>query len=80
MSERTNTVCITCGMHVTTAPNLNRLPNGQTCPTCRDRVLDALPSLLPARLADAERTERMSQFDGMVERGEGGWPIQDREP
>jgi DNA-directed RNA polymerase subunit RPC12/RpoP len=74
MAERTNTVCITCGMHVTTAPNLNRLSNGQTCPTCRDRVLDGLPSLLPTRPADAERSERMSQFDGMVERGEGGWP------
>jgi hypothetical protein len=26
---------------------LNRLDNGQVCPTCRDRVLDLLPSILP---------------------------------
>jgi len=27
---------------------LNRLDNGQLCPTCRDRVLDSLPPVLPA--------------------------------
>jgi hypothetical protein len=26
---------------------LNRLENGQLCPSCRDRVLDLLPSILP---------------------------------
>jgi len=26
---------------------LNRLDNGQLCPTCRDRVLDLLPSIFP---------------------------------
>jgi hypothetical protein len=28
---------------------LNRMPNGQLCPTCRDRVLDAIPPALPSR-------------------------------
>ena len=27
---------------------LNRLDNGQICPTCRDRVLESLPPILPA--------------------------------
>jgi hypothetical protein len=26
---------------------LNRLDNGQICPTCRDRVLESLPPILP---------------------------------
>jgi hypothetical protein len=40
-------VCFTCGMAVGEPHKLNRLDNGQICPTCRDRVLDSLPSILP---------------------------------
>ena len=41
------TVCFTCGMPVGEPLRLNRLDNGQLCPTCKDRVLDLLPSILP---------------------------------
>ena len=35
-------------MHVGEPYRLNRLDNGQICPTCRERVLDSLPPVLPA--------------------------------
>lgn len=41
------TVCFTCGMPIGEPLRLNRLENGQLCPSCRDRVLDLLPSILP---------------------------------
>jgi len=41
-------VCITCGLSAGEPVQLNRLANGQTCPTCRDRVLDSLPGVLPS--------------------------------
>ena len=41
------TLCFTCGLAVTEPPRLNQLPSGETCPACRDRLLDALPPLLP---------------------------------
>ena len=48
MGEITNTVCFTCGLAIEEPPRLNRLTNGQVCPACRERLLDALPALLPA--------------------------------
>ena len=41
-------VCFTCGQPIAEAPKINRLQNGDFCPTCRDRLLDSLPSLLPS--------------------------------
>jgi hypothetical protein len=41
-------VCFTCGLAIEHPPRLNRLTNGQVCPACRERLLDALPALLPA--------------------------------
>lgn len=78
MTDSARTLCISCGMHVGEAAQLNRLPNGQTCPVCRDRVLDSLAAPLPRRDGIVERSERMSLFDGMIERGEGEWPPADR--
>ena len=41
--------CITCGLPVGEEPlRLNRLENGQVCPSCRDRVLEDLPPALPS--------------------------------
>jgi hypothetical protein len=79
MTGRAKTYCISCSMQIGGTPQLNRLPNGQTCPTCRDRVLDALPPALPRREEIMGRSERMSLFDGMNERGEGEWPPADRQ-
>ncbi|MBK7876783.1 MAG: hypothetical protein IPJ77_13745 [Planctomycetes bacterium] len=42
------TLCFTCGLAVTDPPRLNHLPSGETCSACRDRLLDALPPLLPS--------------------------------
>lgn len=41
-------VCIACGRPTGPRPRLNQLPDGRTCPTCRDRLLDTLPPILPA--------------------------------
>jgi hypothetical protein len=41
------TFCFTCGQPVTEPPRLNRLPGGEPCPACRERALDAVPSVLP---------------------------------
>ena len=42
-------VCFTCSQPVAEPPAINQLENGETCPTCRDRLLDSLPPLLPSR-------------------------------
>jgi hypothetical protein len=41
-------VCFACGCPTGPLPRLNHLPNGRVCPTCRDRLLDSLPPVLPA--------------------------------
>jgi hypothetical protein len=43
------TLCFSCGLAVGVPPRLNRLQNGQVCPSCRDRVLDSLPAPFPFR-------------------------------
>lgn len=48
MSKGPLPVCITCGLPVGEPLRLNRLHNGQVCPSCRDRVLDAIPPALPS--------------------------------
>jgi len=78
MPDRAKTICISCGLEVSSTPQLNRLSNGQTCPACRERVLDSLAPALPVRHDVVVRAERMSLFDGMVERGEGEWPPVER--
>ena len=79
MPDRAKTFCISCGLDVSSAPQLNRLSNGQICPTCRERVLDSLAPALPRRDEVGQRSERMSLFDGMIERGEGEWPPVERQ-
>jgi hypothetical protein len=43
MAPSASPVCITCGLAVGSGLQLNRMNNGQICPTCRDRVLDSIP-------------------------------------
>lgn len=52
MSEERDTICFSCGKSVSEPPRFNLLPSGELCPTCRDRVLDALPPLLPGQLGE----------------------------
>lgn len=41
-------VCIACGQPTGPRPRLNRLSDGRICPSCRDRLLDDLPPILPS--------------------------------
>lgn len=45
-------VCISCGCPTGPGPRLNRLADGRTCPTCRDRLLDTLPPILPSTVGE----------------------------
>ena len=49
MARDRQPVCITCGQPIARGSTINRLEDGAACPTCRDRLLDALPSLLPSQ-------------------------------
>jgi len=40
-------ICIHCGNTTEQEGRLNRLADGRVCPSCRDRLLDTLPPLLP---------------------------------
>ena len=63
MSEINETRCFKCRQLVEDPPVLNQLEDGSSCPACSDRVLDALPSLLPSspvelEIEDVEEGER----------------------
>lgn len=45
-------VCMACGQATGPRPRLNKLPDGRTCTSCRDRLLDSLPPVLPSLLHD----------------------------
>lgn len=45
-------VCFQCQSAVENPPRFSYLSNGEVCPTCRDRVLDALPPALPGFARD----------------------------
>ena len=47
MNQKPLSLCITCSHEVGEPPQLNRLPNGLPCPSCRDRILAFLPAPLP---------------------------------
>jgi hypothetical protein len=50
-------VCIACGQATGPRPRLNLLPDGRACPTCRDRLLDSLPPVLPSPFAELDLEE-----------------------
>jgi len=47
MASDRQPVCFTCSQPIAEPPGINKLENGESCPTCRDRLLDSLPPLLP---------------------------------
>jgi hypothetical protein len=49
MGDGSAPLCFTCGLPSTSTLQFNRLLNGQVCPACRDRLLDAIPAPLPRR-------------------------------
>ena len=57
-------VCIGCGQETGPRPRLNRLPDGKTCPTCQDRLLESLPPVLPAPAVELDLEEWTENDDG----------------
>ena len=43
------TLCFTCGQPIADPPRPNCLQDGEPCPACRDRALDALPPIFPSQ-------------------------------
>ncbi len=56
-------LCIACGRSTGPRPRLNLLPDGRTCPTCRDRLLDSLPPVLPSVMAELSFEEWSEEGD-----------------
>ena len=61
MSHAAAPICFHCGLpapspDATEGPKLNRMQDGETCPTCADRLLDLLPPALPRVGARAEES------------------------
>jgi hypothetical protein len=42
---------------------LNRLPNGQTCPVCRERLLDTLRAPFPSERFVVATVDRAQELD-----------------
>lgn len=61
MNPSTETICFTCGLPTGfdegSFPRLNTLTSGQPCPTCHDRLLESLPSILPGSDPEAEEPD-----------------------
>lgn len=76
MTGSRDTICFTCGLAVQAPPRFNLLSSGEYCPTCRDRVLDAVPALLPRSAAGREGALVESQMDFAFEDSEepSGYP------
>jgi predicted Zn-ribbon and HTH transcriptional regulator len=65
MAHQTAPVCFTCGLAYDRL-HFNRLRNGAVCPTCRDRILDELPSLLPSRSPQQVNEEAPAETSGSL--------------
>jgi hypothetical protein len=66
MSESAVPVCFHCGLSTESGedgPQLNRLPDGQACPACADRLLASLPSLVRDVAGEIERVMREESYD-----------------
>ena len=76
MPDAAPTVCFFCSLPVGEPARLNRLGNGEICPTCRDRVLATLPPLLPKAPSwvGAQRAEASGTYDDAGDAGPGDDP------
>jgi hypothetical protein len=68
MGQPGKTICFTCGKAVGASPRFNTLKNGELCPTCRDRVLDTLPPLVPG--FGLGREEEPQEAESLSEHGD----------
>lgn len=66
MSDPQEPVCFTCGHTTGGTLRLNCLPSGQTCPTCRDRLLECLPPIFPSEEAELEEIEAEAEAEETV--------------
>ena len=80
MAEITNTVCFTCGLGIEDPPRLNRLTTGQVCPACRERLLDALPPMLPAPEPAPTSIVTEPVSERLEPRDEWAWDEDERQP
>ncbi|MBL8861358.1 MAG: hypothetical protein JNK02_05035 [Planctomycetes bacterium] len=72
-------LCFTCGLPSANTLQFNRLPNGQVCPACRDRLLDGIPAALPSPRAIPEMgagssVEEESRHQADADGGQRPWP------
>lgn len=69
MARETQSICIQCGQATGDTTRFNRLPDGRPCAPCADRLLAALPSVLPASvLPEAEPFEEYVEGDDDYDR------------
>lgn len=61
MSQEPDVVCFQCGQHVGEPLQVNSLPSGEPCTACQNRVLDALPSLLPSDGESLRKSQPVSE-------------------
>jgi hypothetical protein len=68
MRKERAAICFQCGGPADLSERLNRLPGGDPCPVCSDRLLSALPPLLPGfRHAAPEHGDLAPMADGEVD-------------
>ena len=78
MTDSRDPICFTCSQPILSPPRFNLLASGDYCPTCRDRVLDAAPSLLPNKsvkpMAKTMALEEPEMEQELVENEGGDYP------
>lgn len=50
--ENQDVLCFQCGQSVGDPPVLNRMPDGENCLRCAERVLESLPSIRPSEVRE----------------------------
>lgn len=63
MSGASDSICFYCSQLFQLDGGMNRTSDGRPCPICAERLLDALPPLIPAphRAAEARADEESSE-------------------
>ncbi|HEX6882762.1 MAG TPA: hypothetical protein VF530_05235 [Planctomycetota bacterium] len=59
-------ICMGCGQPTGPLPRLNVLPDGRTCASCANRLLDVLPPLLPCAPSEEEWAEEGDEGDDFL--------------
>ena len=63
--ESTPSICFTCAQDTDSGTELNRLEDGRVCPTCAERMMEEMPSLLPgAAVTEVAEDEQVGAAHG----------------